>query len=72
MTAGHSTLTTLRSVAHAAGGMDDAVFTLVAQARQEGCSWGLIGAALGVTRQAAYARYAHRMSGVEDVPTPSP
>ncbi|MCL2490177.1 MAG: hypothetical protein FWF36_05560 [Propionibacteriaceae bacterium] len=31
---------------------------LVAQAREQGASWTLIGAALGTTRQSAHERYA--------------
>jgi len=31
----------------------------VAQAREEGASWYLIGQALGVTKQGAFSRYAH-------------
>ncbi|MCL2653275.1 MAG: hypothetical protein FWD63_05760 [Propionibacteriaceae bacterium] len=32
---------------------------LVSQAREQGASWALIGAALGTSRQSAHQRYAH-------------
>lgn len=63
-------LAALTSVARLADDMDDAVTRLVAQARRDGRSWEAIGQALGITRQGAYARYAHRVAEAEDVPTP--
>lgn len=51
---------------HAAGRQIDAWITeLVADARQAGSSWADIGAALGVTRQAAWQAY-HDQADTED------
>jgi len=36
---------------------DDLIIDAVTVARTNGYSWGMIGEALGVTRQAAFARY---------------
>lgn len=38
--------------------IDQALSALVADARANGATWGDIGAALGITRQAAHQRYA--------------
>ena len=34
---------------------------LVYEAREDGASWELIGKALGISRQAAHEKYAHRI-----------
>ncbi len=39
---------------------DEALTHAVADARRHGLTWAAIGAALGVSRQAAHAKYAHR------------
>lgn len=63
-------LVTLAGLAPLVDKVDEAITVLVAQARKEGASWDAIGMVLNLTRQGAHARYAHRVAGVEDVPTP--
>jgi hypothetical protein len=66
-------LAALSSVAALVGEVDGAVVRLVAQARRQGATWGDVGAALGITRQAAHYRYAHLLvvtPEAEDVPAP--
>jgi hypothetical protein len=52
-----------------AGGLarigEELVDRYVRSARESGCSWHEIGAALGVTRQAAHLRFADRVAAVE-------
>jgi predicted GNAT superfamily acetyltransferase len=64
-------LAALSSVAALVGEVDGAVVRLVAQARRQGATWEDVGAALGITRQAAHYRYAHLLAVTpepEDVP----
>lgn len=63
-------LQTLQSVAGIADDMGAVVTGLVAQARLGNHSWAEIGQALGITRQAAHARYGrHIPRREEDVQT---
>jgi hypothetical protein len=65
-----ATLAAIAAMAPLVDNVDEAITALVAQARAEGFSWDAIGMMLNLTRQGAHARYAHRVAGVEDVPTP--
>lgn len=52
------------AIAEAVGSRDESqrqIDLLVAEAREQGASWTLIGAALGTSRQGAHERYASRV-----------
>jgi len=56
--------TSLRAITDAVSTRSHAEETLtaaVAQARRDGASWAMIGAALGTTKQAAHKRYGHTL-----------
>jgi len=48
----------LRVACGAAGAVDKLIRQAVAQARDQGCSWSQIGAALGISKQSAWERFA--------------
>jgi hypothetical protein len=54
----HDPVKELASVVYATAALEAAAVLYVAAARDRGCSWGVIGKALGVSRQAARQRYA--------------
>jgi hypothetical protein len=62
-------LQALASVAKVADDMESVVLRLVEQARKDHRSWADIGAALGITRQAAHARYGRLVEADEDAET---
>jgi hypothetical protein len=61
-----ASLAALASVVRLAKDMSGEVPGLVGQARRDGCTWAAIGAALGITRQAAYARFGRYLSEVDE------
>lgn len=69
-----STLDRLDDVASAIADLDAIAHVLAKRARTEGKTWGEIGAALGITKQAAHLRYGDRKptshENPNDVPLP--
>jgi hypothetical protein len=53
-----SALTALKAAIHERARLDDLITATVNQAHSEGASWTMIGALLGISRQAAHAKYA--------------
>jgi hypothetical protein len=70
-TAEGSPLSALAAARNLGSVLEDIVLSLVRQARAEGSSWGAVGYALGVTRQAAFQRFGYR-SGEQPVTQTSP
>lgn len=56
-TAGIKTLTTIGVTRDKVTEIETSLVPLVAKARVEGCSWRMIGVALGTTTQAAWEKY---------------
>lgn len=48
------------------------ISTAALQAREEGSSWAEIGAALGITKQAAHKRFGPRRPDIEELPLSDP
>jgi hypothetical protein len=58
--AAHPAVSALTELTALRASLDTLEAALVVQAREDGCWWGEIGAALGLTRQGAHRRHAAR------------
>lgn len=52
--------------------LQESIRAQVARARKEGESWAAIGAALGISPQAAHKRFSERPADIEEVPLSDP
>jgi len=67
-----TTLDTLQSTQRLLEDLQRSIETQVVELRAHGASWGAIGAALGISRQAAQQRFGGRRRDIEDLPLSDP